>query len=64
MGYKDCLYITKGTKEVYFESEDASKPAKFYMVSAPAHTSYTTTFIPIERQQRDHVVKQLFPINV
>ena len=44
MGYKDCLYITKGTKEVYFESEDASKPAKFYMVSAPAHTSYTTTF--------------------
>ena len=49
MGYKDCLYITKGTKEVYFESEDASKPAKFYMVSAPAHTSYTTTFIPIEK---------------
>ena len=49
MGYKDCLDITKGTKEVYFESEDASKPAKFYMVSAPAHTSYTTTFIPIEK---------------
>ena len=36
-------------QEVYFESEDASKPAKFYMVSAPAHTSYTTTFIPIEK---------------
>ena len=33
MGYKDCLYITKGTKEVYFESEDPLKPAKFYMVS-------------------------------
>ena len=49
MGYKDCLYITKGTKEVYFESTDAEKPAKFYMVSAPAHTSYTTTFIPIEK---------------
>ena len=41
--------ITKGTKEVYFESTDAEKPAKFYMVSAPAHTSYTTTFIPIEK---------------
>ena len=39
----------QGNKEVYFESEDASKPAKFYMVSAPAHTSYTTTFIPIEK---------------
>lgn len=49
MGYKDCLYITKGTKEVLFTSKDAASPAKFYMVSAPAHTSYKTTFIPIEK---------------
>ena len=49
MGYKDCLYITKGTKEVTFESNSPAAPAKFYMVSAPAHTSYQTTFIPIEK---------------
>lgn len=49
MGYKDCLYITKGTKEVTFESNSPENPAKFYMVSAPAHTSYKTTFIPIEK---------------
>jgi 4-deoxy-L-threo-5-hexosulose-uronate ketol-isomerase len=49
MGYKDCLYITKGTKEVKFSSADASNPAKFYMVSAPAHKSCKTTFIPIEK---------------
>ena len=49
MGYKDCLYITKGTKEVTFESNSPDAPAKFYMVSAPAHTSYRTTFIPIEK---------------
>ncbi|MCD8122570.1 MAG: 5-dehydro-4-deoxy-D-glucuronate isomerase [Clostridiales bacterium] len=49
MNYKDCLYITKGTKEVYFTSDDPENPAKFYMVSAPAHTSYKTTFIPIEK---------------
>ncbi|MDO4268535.1 MAG: 5-dehydro-4-deoxy-D-glucuronate isomerase [Eubacteriales bacterium] len=49
MGYKDCLYITKGTKEVFFASDDAADPAKFYMVSAPAHTSYETTYIPIEK---------------
>ena len=33
MGYKDCLYITKGTKEVTFASADPEHPAKFYMVS-------------------------------
>ena len=49
MGYKDCLYITKGTKEVTFESNSPENPAKFYMVSAPAHTSYKTTVIPIEK---------------
>ena len=49
MGYKDCLYITKGTKEVKFESNSPENPAKYYMVSAPAHTSYNTTFISIEK---------------
>lgn len=42
LGYKDCLYITRGAKEVYFESFESGNPAKFYMVSAPAHTSYET----------------------
>ena len=49
MNYKDCLYITKGTKEVLFSSNDAANPAKFYMVSAPAHKACETTFIPIEK---------------
>ena len=48
LGYKDCLYITQGTKEVLFASEDAAKPAKFYMVSAPAHRAYETKLIKIE----------------
>ena len=48
LGYKDCLYITKGAKEVLFSSDDAQKPAKFYMVSAPAHCSYETRLIKIE----------------
>lgn len=49
MGYKDCLYITKGTRAVSFASDDSGNPAKFYMVSAPAHKACTTTFIPIEK---------------
>ncbi|MCD7752524.1 MAG: 5-dehydro-4-deoxy-D-glucuronate isomerase [Lachnospiraceae bacterium] len=48
LGYKDCLYITKGTKKVTFASADPEHPAKFYMVSAPAHCSYKTTFISID----------------
>ncbi len=47
LGYKDCLYITKGAKEVFFKSVDGAKPAKFYMVSAPAHCSYETRLIKI-----------------
>lgn len=40
LGYKEALYIGAGDREVYFESVDAGKPAKFYLNSANAHTSY------------------------
>lgn len=49
MNYKDCLYITQGTKKVSFASDDAEHPAKFYMVSAPAHCAYKTTYLPIDK---------------
>lgn len=48
LGFEDCLYITKETKEVLFKSDDAQNPAKFYMVSAPAHKVCKTTFISIQ----------------
>ena len=48
MQYKDCLYVTMGAKEVLFASESADKPAKFYMVSAPAHRAYETKLLTIE----------------
>ena len=47
LGYKDCLYITRGAKEVLFSSRDAEKPARFYMVSAPAHMSYETRLLKL-----------------
>ena len=45
LGFQDCLYITMGAKEVTFSSADGSNPARFYLVSAPAHKSYKTTFL-------------------
>jgi len=47
LGYKDCLYITMGAKDVCFESASPDAPAKFYIVSAPAHTAYETKLIKI-----------------
>jgi len=47
LNYKDCLYITQGTREVSFASDDPQNPARFYMVSAPAHCAYETRLITI-----------------
>ncbi len=48
MSYEDCLYITKGVKEVYFESDDPQNPAKFYLASTPAHKACKTTFLSFD----------------
>ncbi len=42
LGFKDALYIGSGNKEILFNSKDAGNTAKFYLNSAPAHTSYPT----------------------
>lgn len=39
---KECLYLGKGVKEVSFASADPDLPAKFYLLSTPAHTTYPT----------------------
>ena len=47
LGFQDCLYIAKETREVIFGSNDAATPAKFYLTSAPAHKVCKTTFLSI-----------------
>lgn len=44
----DCLYIGKGVKSVTFSSVDASSPAVFYLLSAPAHATYPTILMTNE----------------
>ena len=40
LDYKEALYLGSGEREVYFESVDGNKPAKFYFNSATAHRNY------------------------
>lgn len=37
-----CLYIGRGAQEVIFASGDDAAPARYYLFSAPAHTTYPT----------------------
>lgn len=43
MDCQDVLYVGRGAKDVSFESDDAARPARFYIVSYPAHASHPTT---------------------
>ena len=43
LGSQDCLYVGMGAADVRFSSHDAATPAKFYLLSAPAHHAYPTT---------------------
>ncbi|MGD0757144.1 MAG: 5-dehydro-4-deoxy-D-glucuronate isomerase [Bacteroidales bacterium] len=40
IGFKEALYIAKGSHDVTFKSVDPDKPAKLYINSAPAHHAY------------------------
>ncbi|MGD9201487.1 MAG: 5-dehydro-4-deoxy-D-glucuronate isomerase [Chitinispirillia bacterium] len=45
---KDCLYIGRGTKDVTFSTIDKNNPARFYLLSAPAHHTFDTKKISIK----------------
>ncbi|MGP4039366.1 5-dehydro-4-deoxy-D-glucuronate isomerase [Gracilibacillus sp. D59] len=44
----DGLYVSRGTEEVWFGSNDPANPAKFYTLSSPAHHTYPTVKIDIK----------------
>ena len=52
LGARDALYVAMGTIDVRFESVDGNAPAKFYLVSTPAHARFETVKIGLERARR------------
>ncbi|MBQ8742918.1 MAG: 5-dehydro-4-deoxy-D-glucuronate isomerase [Clostridia bacterium] len=49
MNPRDGIYIGMGNREISFRSCDEDAPAKFYVSSCPAHTSYPTVHIDITK---------------
>ena len=45
----DCLYVAVGSKAVTFESSDKATPAKFFLLSCPAHAAHPTTHVSREK---------------
>ena len=45
LGTRDGLYIGRGSGDPDFESVDPADPARFYLVSYPAHASHPTTYV-------------------
>lgn len=42
LGHKDALYVGRGSEAIGFASDAAADPAKFYLLSFPAHSSFPT----------------------
>lgn len=41
----DCLYVGRGAEQVRLASASADEPARFYLVSYPAHQDYPTSHV-------------------
>ena len=52
MDTRDMLYLGKGAGAVSFASADAAAPAKFYLLSAPAHHAYPSRLVRIGEARR------------
>ncbi len=52
---REGLYVGMGSKELVFTSVDEKNPAKFYINSSPAHKTYPTVMINLEKANKVHL---------
>lgn len=48
---RDMIYVGLG-EDVSFSSDSSDRPAKFYLLSAPAHRAYPTKLLTVEQAKR------------
>jgi 4-deoxy-L-threo-5-hexosulose-uronate ketol-isomerase len=51
----DTLYLGRGVKAVTFASRSAKKPARYYLLSYPAHTAFPVRHIGIKQAKGDRL---------
>ena len=55
MNHWDGIYLPMGTKKVEFESASADEPAKFFIITVPAHTAKKAVLVPFEKAIHKHL---------
>lgn len=45
LGIRDLVYAGRGSRDITFASNDAAKPARFYLVSYPAHAAHPSASV-------------------
>jgi len=55
---KEALYIGRGSQVIQFSTLDADDPARFYLISLPAHTSYPTQHAGLDAAAPVHLGSQ------
>lgn len=51
----ECLYVGRGSEHISFSSLDDAKPARFYLISYPAHCTYPTVHATREMANQLHL---------
>jgi len=51
----DALYLGRGARDVVFASQNSANPARFWLLSYPAHMAYPTRHVPFKGVEGDRL---------